>query len=308
MLATRLLFTGAFLGVPAIMDMQGFLAYASTGQSVPDMMDSPLEMDSEEYDTEAMHFTSSAALTGTVAKTAASATLTGSGSAFLTELSPNQVIGIPKTLTGTVSKTAGNATITGSGTAFLTELAVGQRVTIPGGARTTYVFVRSIASDTSFTALHAPAQTASGQTVTAEEHVAIASVESNTSATLRNVAQTSVSGATATRRNYAASIPAAGYWDFYGYWYTGTNLSQDCPAALFVNGQIVRGAQFTPWTQQPSNVGGIGQMRSFPRWLDVGDIVWFSVYWDDDGDTSGGTIGGSTAFTQTVFGGFLVGT
>lgn len=67
-------------------------------------------------------------------------------------------------LTGTVSKTSGSGTITGSGTAFLTEVKVGYRLHIPGGAVDEYgLVVTAIASDTSLTVSPAPTSTASGQ-------------------------------------------------------------------------------------------------------------------------------------------------
>lgn len=53
--------------------------------------------DSEDFDTDTYHFTSAAALTGTVTKTASSTTLTGSGTSFTTELSVGQVISVPGT-------------------------------------------------------------------------------------------------------------------------------------------------------------------------------------------------------------------
>lgn len=49
------------------------------------------------FDTDTMHFTSDANLTGTVAKTSGSATLTGTSTAFTTELSTGQVLCIPDT-------------------------------------------------------------------------------------------------------------------------------------------------------------------------------------------------------------------
>lgn len=72
-------------------------------------------------------------------------------------------------LTGTVSKTADDTTITGSGTAFLSELAVGYPVRIPGGSPNYYgdiVVVASITDDTHFETYpqNVPALTASGQT------------------------------------------------------------------------------------------------------------------------------------------------
>lgn len=69
-------------------------------------------------------------------------------------------------LTGTVSKTATNATITGSGTSFTTELSVNQVFDIPGGGGNDRVVVASIASNTSLTVVTAPTHTASGQTAT----------------------------------------------------------------------------------------------------------------------------------------------
>jgi hypothetical protein len=66
-------------------------------------------------------------------------------------------------LTGTVSKTAASATLTGSGTAFLTELSVGQVIAVPGTA-TEQAVVIAIASNTSLTVAAAFANSASGQT------------------------------------------------------------------------------------------------------------------------------------------------
>lgn len=53
--------------------------------------------DTEDVDADNQHFTSSAALTGTVAKTAASNVLTGTSTLFTTELSVGQVISVPGT-------------------------------------------------------------------------------------------------------------------------------------------------------------------------------------------------------------------
>jgi len=68
-------------------------------------------------------------------------------------------------LTGTVSKTATSATITGSGTLFTTELSIGQVFTIPGTA-TEYGVVKAIASTTSLTLWQTMANTAAAQTGT----------------------------------------------------------------------------------------------------------------------------------------------
>jgi hypothetical protein len=56
-----------------------------------------LDFDTEVEDTDEMHYTSSANLSGTVTKTAASASLVGVGTAFTTELTVGQVISVPGT-------------------------------------------------------------------------------------------------------------------------------------------------------------------------------------------------------------------
>lgn len=69
------------------------------------------------------------------------------------------------TLSGNSAKTATSATLTGTGTAFLTELSVGQVISVPGTATEKRVVI-GIASNTSLTVNTAFAQTASTQTVT----------------------------------------------------------------------------------------------------------------------------------------------
>ena len=102
-------------------------AYHASNTSVANNTWTPLDLDSESYDNDGQHFTSSA------------------------------------NLTGTVSKTASSATLTGSGTAFTTELSVGQVISVPGGATEKRV-VTAIASNTSLTVSANFANTASGQT------------------------------------------------------------------------------------------------------------------------------------------------
>jgi hypothetical protein len=68
-------------------------------------------------------------------------------------------------LTGTVAKGAGNATLTGTSTAFTTELSVGQVITVPGTAVEKRV-VTGIASNTSLTVNRPFLNAASGQTAT----------------------------------------------------------------------------------------------------------------------------------------------
>lgn len=80
-------------------------------------------------------------------------------------------------LTGTVSKTTGDNTITGVGTAFLSELSVGDPVKIPGGTVVYYpdvVVVASVTDNTHFEAYFPPLQTASGQTAVLDSSVFVA--------------------------------------------------------------------------------------------------------------------------------------
>lgn len=69
----------------------------SANQSIADVTDTLVSWDTEDSDADNQHFTSAANLTGTVTKAAASATLTGTGTAFTTELSAGQVISVPGT-------------------------------------------------------------------------------------------------------------------------------------------------------------------------------------------------------------------
>jgi len=108
---------------------KGCSIYNSSDQAIGLNTTISLDLDSETEDTSAYHFTSAAALTGTV------------------------------------SNTNGSAVITGSGTSFTTELSVNQVVTIPGGATEVFV-VKTIDSNTQFTAWQNAANTASGQTAT----------------------------------------------------------------------------------------------------------------------------------------------
>lgn len=105
----------------------GALAYHDTTASWADQDVKKFPFNSTELDTDGYHFTSAANLTGTVSKTSASATITGSGTAFTTELSVNQAIAIP-------------------------------------GTETQIFVVQSIESDTSLTAWQTAAASASGQT------------------------------------------------------------------------------------------------------------------------------------------------
>jgi hypothetical protein len=75
----------------------GTRARISATQSITSATATVVNLDVEDEDADNQHFTSAAALTGTVAKTAASQTLVGTGTAFTTELSVGQVISVPGT-------------------------------------------------------------------------------------------------------------------------------------------------------------------------------------------------------------------
>lgn len=68
-------------------------------------------------------------------------------------------------LTGTVAKTAGSTALVGTGTAFTTELAVGRVISVPGTAAEVRV-VTAIADNTHLTVNTAFANNATGQTAT----------------------------------------------------------------------------------------------------------------------------------------------
>lgn len=68
-------------------------------------------------------------------------------------------------LTGTVAKVASSAAVVGTGTAFTTELTVGQMISIPGTAAETFV-VTAIADNTHLTLSANAANSATGQTAT----------------------------------------------------------------------------------------------------------------------------------------------
>lgn len=75
-------------------------------------------------------------------------------------------------LTGTVAKTNGSNALVGTGTAFTTELSVGQAIDVPGTAVATRV-VTAITDDTHLTVAGNYANTASGQTATRRNSVLV---------------------------------------------------------------------------------------------------------------------------------------
>jgi hypothetical protein len=122
--------TGAYSVPPGTAGtFKGSKISRQAAQSLTSGVVTDIDMDTEDYDTDTMHYTSAAALTGTVAKTASS------------------------------------AAIVGSSTLFLSELAVGQVISIPGTAAEKRV-VTAIADDTHLTVNANLANTASGQTAT----------------------------------------------------------------------------------------------------------------------------------------------
>lgn len=116
--------TEAASGTPAF---HGCWAYSTGAQNISVGGEVRFLLDSEVHDTDGYHFTSAANLTGTVAKA------------------------------------AGSAVITGTGTSFTTELSVGQAVSIPGTAVETFI-VSVITDNTHFTAYQTSVNTATGQT------------------------------------------------------------------------------------------------------------------------------------------------
>lgn len=73
------------------------------------------------------------------------------------------VFGSSSQITGTVSKSAGSATLTGSGTNFTGQLQVGDVIDVPGGTATERRMVTAITSATSLTVNETFAYSASGQ-------------------------------------------------------------------------------------------------------------------------------------------------
>lgn len=69
------------------------------------------------------------------------------------------------TLSGTVAKSAASSTLAGTGTLFISEVGIGDRLLVPGGTGETRI-VTAIASDTSLTVNSDFENTASGQTAT----------------------------------------------------------------------------------------------------------------------------------------------
>ena len=120
-------------------------------------------------------------LTGTLAFSNASTTVTGTGTAFSSELGAGSILSVPYQLTGTVAVTQNSAVVTGTGTAFTTQLVVGQRISI----NSVDYIVNGITSNTVLALSTAyTASTASGLNARSYKEYAVASIGSATSLTL----------------------------------------------------------------------------------------------------------------------------
>jgi hypothetical protein len=154
---------------------------------------------------------------------------------------------ITMALTGTVAKAA-STTVTGSGSVFLTELRAGDVIRIPGGTSTETRIVSAIASDVSLTVTVAFTTTASGQTglrvsqrqvfqwgptsIATPTTVASAAADTTLKALNRNrigmtVYNDSTStlylkyGTGASATSYTVRISGGGYWEMPVPIYTG---------------------------------------------------------------------------------------
>lgn len=134
-LAANAAFTGAYAIAPKA--TRAYLSGAT--QSLTSATVTVINLDGETFDDSTSHFTSAANLTGTVAKTAASATLTGTGTAFTTELSVGQVISVPGTAAEwrVVTAIASNTSLTVNSS--FANSASGQTATRINGAITAMV-------------------------------------------------------------------------------------------------------------------------------------------------------------------------
>lgn len=138
-------------------------------------------------------------LQGTVDVTQGSPTVTGTGTAFSTQLIAGSILRIPSTLvnlTGTVGVTQGSTAVTGTWTAFSSELAIGSIISINSVNYT----VSAIASDSSLTLARTyRGATASGLTASGGyKTYTVSSITDDTQLTLTgNYAETTASGLTA---------------------------------------------------------------------------------------------------------------
>ena len=151
-------------------------------------------------------------LSGTLATTNGSATVTGTGTAFQNELGAGRILLLPYQLTGTVSVTSGSNIVTGNTAgnpkaAFLTEISMGQRITI----NSVDYIVSHVTSDSQLelTTSYAGA-TASGLSATSYREYTVSSIASNTSLTLSTTYASAVnlSGLTV-KASWPEAVPPA---------------------------------------------------------------------------------------------------
>ena len=138
---------------------------------------------------------------GTVSVAAGSTDVAGSSTTFTTTAVAvgDSVTITSGNLTGTAD--ASGTALTGTGTAFSTELAVNQDITIGGQTRR----ITAIASDTSATVALAFASDATGQSFVKSETRVVTAVGSNTSLTVDKAFAGDISASTATFVSYASA-------------------------------------------------------------------------------------------------------
>ena len=180
--------------------------YHSANQSLANATVVPILLDTDRHDDDNMHYTSAANLTGTVAKTATSATLVGTGTLFTTELSVGQVISVPGTAAElrVVTAIASDTSLTVS--AAFTYTASGQTGTRNNGCiviRTPGVYV--IAANVEF------AGNTTGQRLFTIRH------ENNSlgSVDIVRTSQTAVSNLGIETRMIGAHVYRCAQWDFF---------------------------------------------------------------------------------------------
>jgi hypothetical protein len=157
-------------------------------------------------------------LTGTITVNNGSATVTGTGSAFSSEIGAGRRLNLPFQLTGTVGVTQGSATVTGAGTSFLTQLSAGGIIRI----NSVDYYISAIASNTSLTLVAPyPGTTASGLTANGYGNYTVQSVTNNTTLTLT--------------ANYSSAANLSGYTVSPGL--AGGNSTCTVTATVKANGE-----------------------------------------------------------------------
>lgn len=128
---------------------------------------------------------SGSSLTGTVTLTNASATVTGAGTQFTTEVGANRILNLPFQLAGTVAVTNASKAVVGTTTTFTTQLAVGSAIAIYNGSTYDNYIVAGITDNTHLELSTTYAgTTATGRNIRGYKEYTVSSVGSNTSLTL----------------------------------------------------------------------------------------------------------------------------